>query len=77
MTFDTRVAVGLATSATIVLLSACGRGSGTHDMRAVLTDDGCTYEGDQEPGPRALTVEVQNHSSVDGAFALAGIARQG
>lgn len=74
MTFDTRVAVGLAASATIVLLSACGGGSGAHDMRAVLTDDGCTYQGDEEPGAGALTVDVENQSSVDGAFALAGIA---
>ncbi len=74
MTFDTRVAVGLATSATIVLLSACGGGSGANGMRAVLTGDGCSYQGDEEPAPGALTVEVQNQSSVDGAFALAGIA---
>ena len=74
MAFDTRVAVGLAASATIVLLSACGGGSGVEDVRAVLTDDGCTYQGDKAPGPGALTVEVQNQSSVDGAFALAGIA---
>ena len=43
-------------------------------MRAVLTDDGCTYRGDDEPGPGALTVVVENESAVDGAFALAGIA---
>jgi hypothetical protein len=43
-------------------------------MRAVLTDDGCTYQGDDEPGPGALTVVVENQSAVDGAFALAGIA---
>ncbi len=73
MTLDTRVAVGLA-SATIVLSSACGGGSGANDMRAVLTDDGCTYQGDEEPGAGAFTVDVQNQSSVDGAFALAGIA---
>ena len=72
MTLDTRVAVGLA-SATIALSSACGDGSGANDMRAVLTDDGCTYQGDEKPGPGAFTVDVQNQSSVDGAFALAGI----
>lgn len=43
-------------------------------MRAVLTDDGCTYQGDEEPDVGAFTVDVQNQSSVDGAFALAGIA---
>lgn len=74
MTFDTRVAVGLAASATIVLLSACGGGSAAHDMSAVLTDGGCTYQGDEEPGAGALTVAVENQSSVYGAFALAGIA---
>lgn len=74
MTFDTRVALGLAVSATIMLLSACGGGTGANEVRAVLTDDDCAYQGDEEPNAGALTVEVQNQSSVDGAFALAGIA---
>ncbi|MBA2616533.1 MAG: hypothetical protein H0U90_12285 [Actinobacteria bacterium] len=77
MRFDTRGAVGLVASAALVLLSACGGGSGgsgARNMRAVLTDDGCTYQGDEEPDAGALTVDVENQSSVDGAFALAGIA---
>lgn len=43
-------------------------------MRLVLTDDGCTYEGNETPEAGAFTVDVENQSSVDGAFALAAIA---
>lgn len=43
-------------------------------MRATLTDDGCTYEGDETPGAGMFTVEVENKTEYFGAFALAAIA---
>ncbi len=43
-------------------------------MRLVLTDDGCTYEGDKAPAAGMFTVEVENQTEYSGAFALATIA---
>jgi hypothetical protein len=58
---------------TTVLLAACGGGDASSEMRATLTDDDCTYEGDGTPATGAFTVEVENQSSKDAAFALARI----
>ena len=74
MTFDTRVALGLVGVCATFILCACGGASGVQNMRAVLTDDDCGYQGDKEPSAGAVSVGVQNESSVDGAFALAEIA---
>ena len=44
------------------------------EARLTLTDDGCAYAGDSRPTAGSFTVEVENRSSVDGAFALGEIA---
>jgi hypothetical protein len=43
-------------------------------MRLTLTDAGCTYEGDATPSAGMFTIEVENESSKEGAFALGRIA---
>lgn len=43
-------------------------------MRLTLTDAGCTYEGDETPAAGMFTIEVENQSSKEGAFALGSIA---
>lgn len=73
MTFGTRVAVTLAAIVTVPL-AACGGRDSSNDMRLVLTDDGCTYEGDETLGDGAFTAELENQTSLFGAFALAAIA---
>jgi len=42
-------------------------------MRATLTDDGCTYEGDTSPAAGMFTIEVENQTKFFGAFALASL----
>ncbi|MBA3384346.1 MAG: hypothetical protein H0T20_06800 [Actinobacteria bacterium] len=64
----TFVAVG-----TTVLLATCG-GGGTGEMRLTLTDTGCTYEGDETPAAGMFTIEVENQSSKEGAFALGRVS---
>jgi hypothetical protein len=58
---------------TTVVLADCG-GNSSEKMRATLTDDGCTYEGDETPAAGMFTVEVENQTMYFGAFALAAIA---
>ena len=43
-------------------------------MRATLTDDGCSYDGDTSPATGVFTVDVENRTSMVGAFALARIS---
>jgi len=43
-------------------------------MRLTLTDDDCTYEGDDTLTSGAFTAEVENQTGYFGAFALAAIA---
>jgi hypothetical protein len=43
-------------------------------MRLRLTDAGCTYEGSKTPAAGTFTIEVQNDSSKEGAFALGRVA---
>ncbi len=69
-----RVAAALGAFVATVLLGGCGGGDAGSEMRLTLTDDGCTYEGDETPASGAFTVEVENRTSKDAAFALAGIA---
>ena len=69
-----RVAVTLAATGTAVLPAACGGGDAGGEMRLTLTDAGCTYEGDETPAAGMLTIEVENQSSKEGAFALGSIA---
>ncbi len=44
------------------------------EMRLTLTDDDCTYEGDETPAAGMFTIEVENQTEYFGAFAIAGIA---
>ncbi len=73
MTLPTRVAVALVAVMTTVVPAACGGDAGG-DLRATLTDDGCSYEGDDAPAAGKFTVDVENQTTYYGAFALAAIA---
>ena len=57
---------------TAVLATGCGGGSDT--MRATLTDDGCTYEGDTTHAPGPFHVEVENKTSHFASFDLKPLA---
>jgi hypothetical protein len=62
VTLGGRLAVSLAALlAAGGLASGCG-GDSEQVMRATLTDDGCTYEGDTTPEPGLFTVEVRNET---------------
>jgi hypothetical protein len=52
-----------------VLATGCGGGGGD-TMRATLTDDGCTYEGDTTPAPGLSTIEVENKTTHFASFAM-------
>jgi hypothetical protein len=52
-----------------VLSAGCG-GAGADVMRATLTDDGCTYEGDTTPSPGLFTIQVRNETRYVAGFAL-------
>ena len=54
---------------TAVLATGCG-GGGSDTMRATLTDDGCTYEGDTTPAPGIFNIEVENKTSHFAIFTL-------
>ena len=56
-----------------VVLAACGAGSES-DMKATLTVDQCTYEGNKTPAAGMFTVEVENRTEYFGAFALAALS---
>ena len=71
--FGTRTVVTLPTFVTIVLLAACG-GSDAGSARLTLTDDDCTYAGDETPSAtQTFSAELENQSSRLGAFELAKI----
>jgi hypothetical protein len=71
--FGTLAAVTAALVIAILLPAACG-GDTADEMRATMTDDGCTYMGDETLSTGMFTVEVENRTEYFGAFALAGIA---
>jgi hypothetical protein len=50
---------------------AAGCGGGTDVMRATLTAEGCTYEGDTTPAPGVFTVEVRNETHNAAEFMVA------
>jgi hypothetical protein len=75
VTFGRPLAVTVAGFAAAALLAACGGDGG--EMRLTLTDEGCTYEGDETPAAGMFTIEVENQSSKEGAFALGRIAANG
>ena len=72
-----RSTVTLATLLTTLLLSACGGGdSGISGI--TLTDDTCTYEGDQTaPETQTFEAELANMSSKLGTFEIARIDEGG
>ena len=43
-------------------------------MRATLTNDGCTYEGDTSPTAGMFTIEIENQTEFSGAFVLLSLA---
>ena len=54
---------------TAALATGCG-GGGSDTMRATLTDDGCTYEGDTTPAPGLHTIEVENRTTHFATFVM-------
>ncbi len=71
----------LAAFVTTVLLAGCSGGEPAAEatdtgaeMSLTLTDDGCTYEGDETPAAGMFTVDVENQTAYFGAFALAALA---
>ena len=78
----TRTATCLGAVVATVLLAACGGGDGeggeTEANRLVLTDDECTYEGDDSPpAGELLEIGALNPSSDNGAFELVRIEEGG
>lgn len=57
---------------TAALAAGCGGGSGD-TMRATLTDDACTYEGDRTPAPGLFEI-VENKSSQFAIFNVWALA---
>ena len=57
---------------TAVLATGCGGGGGD-TMRVILTDDGCTYEGDTTPAPGLFDIEVENKTSQFANFILSAL----
>jgi hypothetical protein len=62
VTLGRRVAASLAALAAAGGLAAGCGGDGADVMRATLTDQGCTYEGDTTPSPGLFTIQVRNES---------------
>ena len=58
---------------TALLAAGCG-GGGSDTMRATLTDDGCTYEGDTTPAPGLFDIEVENKTSHLAVFSMWALA---
>lgn len=53
-------------------LGGCGGdNSGSH---ATLTDDGCTYEGDEATDSGTITIDVTNETAFRGTFAIFRLA---
>ena len=73
MSLGVRAAVVTLTVVAVMLLASCGRGGG-ESLRATLTDDGCTYEGDTSPDAGRFTINLTNKTRFFGAFALARLS---
>ena len=68
---------GLAATLGVLVVAgglAVGCGGGADVMRATLTADGCTYEGDTTPAPGVFRVEVRNETHDVANFAVAELA---
>jgi hypothetical protein len=68
----TRIAVALLTAAVSLVPMACGGDEAA--MRATLTNDGCTYDGDTSPTAGMFTIEVENQTEFSGSFVLLSLA---
>lgn len=75
MSFGTRTAVALAALITSVPLAACGGGDDSQ-MRPTLTDDGCTYRGDETAAAGRFTIEVENQTGHGASFSLERLAKE-
>ena len=73
MSRGVRAAVTLVTLTAVMPLASCGGGGG-NSLRATLTDDGCTYEGDTSPAAGRFTIDLANKTKFFGAFALARLS---
>jgi hypothetical protein len=72
-----RPIVTIAAFVATVLLTACGGGDGGGN-RLTLTDDSCTYEGDDAPSAtQTFEAALDNQSSKLGAFEIARIESGG
>ena len=67
-----RAAFTLMTLTAALLLVACGGGG--NSLRATLTDDGCTYEGDTSPAAGRFTLDFANKTEFFAAVALARLS---
>ena len=72
VSFGTRLAATLAAIPLMALSAACG--GGDQELRATLTEDGCTYEGTTTPAAPMFTISIENQTGYFGAFALAALA---
>lgn len=78
MTVGGYLVVSLVALATVGFAAGCtgggegGNGGGDNEgvMRATLTGDGCTYEGDTTPGAGTFSVEVRNETNKPVNFQL-------
>ncbi len=68
-----RIGTTVVILASSLLLTACGGDDGNGELRATLTDDGCTYDGDTTPAAGMFTIDVENETDFFGAFALASL----
>ena len=66
------MAVALVTAAVSLVPMACGGEEAA--MRATLTNDGCTYDGDTSPTAGMFTIEVENQTEFSGSFVLLSLA---
>ena len=66
------MAVALLTAAVSLVPMGCGGDEAP--MRATLTNDGCTYDGDSSPTAGMFTIEVENQTESSGGFVLLSIA---
>lgn len=73
MTIGTRMALTMAAVLTTVPLAGCG-GSNDTRMSATLTDDGCTYRGDNTVAAGRFTIEVEDQTGHGGHFVLKELA---
>ena len=73
MSRGVRAAVAIVTLTAVMLLASCGGGGG-NSLRATLTHDGCTYEGDTSPAAGRFTIDFANKTEFFGSVALARLS---